>query len=232
VALAGIGRGSFAAVIPRYQTVLFIVLLAASVIMTVLLWRQLDRAHQRMLDGQNSAPTQAPLVAPAESATLMVASDADGALQPRILSLPLPSLEANPGARARAILGRLLDLYAAADSAHPVPGGAASVEQVFLLPEPAGDSSSGAAGNKNAQNGSELAVVNLSGSFAANHPSGIETETLTVLSICATLHANLPRVASVRFLVDGQQRDTLAGHADLTRTYLTSQAVPSEEVTP
>jgi hypothetical protein len=74
--------------------------------------------------------------------------------------------------------------------------------------------------------------VNLSGSFAATHPSGIETETLTVLSICATLHANLPRIVSVRFLVDGKQRDTLAGHADLTRTYLTSQAVPSDGVTP
>jgi hypothetical protein len=218
--------------IPRYQTILFVILLAASVIMTVLLWRQLDRAHQHMLEGQSSAPTQAPLVAPAESATLMVASDADGSLQSRVLSLPLPSLEANPGARARAILGRLLDLYATADSAHPVSGGAASVEQVFLLTEPAGGSNPGAASNKNTQSGPVLAVVNLSGSFAANHPSGIETETLTVLSICATLHANLPRVASVRFLVDGQQRDTLAGHADLTRTYLTSQAIPAEAVTP
>ena len=218
--------------IPRYQTVLFVVLLAASVMMTVFLWRQLDRAHQRMLEGQSSAPTQAPQVAPAEPATLMVASDGDGSLQPRVLSVPLPSLEANPGARARAILGKLLDLYAAADSAHPVPGGAASVEQVFMLPEPASDSSTGAASDKNAQNGPQLAVVNLSGSFVSNHPSGIETETLTVLSICATLHANLPRIASVRFLVDGQQRDTLAGHADLTRTYLTSEAIPAQGVTP
>ncbi|HTW79187.1 MAG TPA: GerMN domain-containing protein [Terracidiphilus sp.] len=218
--------------IPRYQTVLFVVLLAASVAMTVLLWRQLDSAHQRMLEGQSSAPTQAPQVAPAEPATLMVASDADGSLQPRVLSLPLPSLEANPGARARAILGRLLDLYAAPDSAHPVPGGAASVEQVFLLPEPANDPSPESANDRGSQNGPELAVVNLSGSFAANHPSGIETETLTVLSICATLRANLPRIASVRFLVDGQQLDTLAGHADLTRTYLTSQAVPAEGVAP
>ena len=29
-----------------------------------------------------------------------------------------------------------------------------------------------------------------------------------------------PKSAQVRFLVDGQQRDTLAGHADLTRVYL------------
>ena len=74
----------------------------------------------------------------------------------------------------------------------------------------------------------ELAVVNLTSSFVSTHPSGLETETLTVLSICGTLHANLPRVTQVRFLVDGQSRATLAGHADLTRTYLTSDAVPPE----
>ena len=78
----------------------------------------------------------------------------------------------------------------------------------------------------------ELAVVNLTGAFAASHPSGLETETLTVLSICATLHANLPRITEVRFLVDGQPRATLAGHADLTRTYLAADAVPTEGAHP
>jgi hypothetical protein len=125
-------------------------------------------------------------------------------------------LPQNPGARTRAVLGKLLDLYAASDAAHPVPGGASSIAQVFLMP--VADAS-----GKTAPNGSELAVVNLTSAFAANHPSGLETETLTVLSICATLNANLPRVTQVRFLVDGQPRLTLAGHADLTRTYLTSE---------
>jgi hypothetical protein len=55
---------------------------------------------------------------------------------------------------------------------------------------------------------------------------------LTVLSICGTLHANLPRITQVRFLVDGQQRDTLAGHADLTRTYLAGNAEPTEGAHP
>ena len=198
--------------IPRHQTVLFILLLAASIIMGGVLWHLRDRAHQRLLQGQNSAPTQAPQVAPAEQATLLVASDADNTVQPRILSLPLPQ---NPEARARAVLGKLLDFYAAHDAAHPVPGGASSISQVFLLP--IADSS-----GKVTPNGPELAVVNLTGAFAAGHPSGLETETLTVLSISATLNANLPHVTQVRFLVDGQPRATLAGHADLTRTYLTS----------
>jgi hypothetical protein len=200
-------------VIPRHQTVLFIFLLAASIIMGVLLWNQLRRAHDRLLRGEDSAPTQAPQVAPAEQATLMVANDADSTVQLRILSLPLPQ---NPEARAHAILGKLLDLYAAPDAAHAVPGGASSIAQVFLVPIV------DASGSVTA-NGPQLAVVNLTGAFVAGHPSGLETESLTVLSICATLNANLPRVTQVRFLVDGQQRATLAGHADLTRTYLTNE---------
>ncbi len=202
--------------IPRYQKVLFIVLLLASLAMGVLLWQLRERAHQRLLAGESSAPTQAPEVAPAEQATLLVANDTDGSLLTQARALPLP---ADPGARARVLLGKLLDLYAAPDSAHPVQGGAAGVAQVFLLPAPAakvGGKSDG-----------ELAVVNLTGSFAAGHPSGIETESLTVLSICGTLRANLPHVTEVRFLVDGQERATLAGHADLTRTYLTADAEPT-----
>jgi hypothetical protein len=186
----------------------------ASALMGGLLWNQLRVAHRRLLQGQDLAPTQAPQVAPAEQATLMVANDADNAVEPRILSLPLPQ---NPEARARAVLGELLDLYAVPDAAHPVPGGAGSIAQVFLVPI-------ADAGGKVAPEGPQLAVVNLTGAFAAGHPSGLETEALTVLSVCATLNANFPRVTQVRFLVDGQPRATLAGHADLTRTYLTGES--------
>jgi hypothetical protein len=209
-------------VIPRHQTVLFVILLLASVIMGAVLWNQLRRAHERLLRGQDAAPTQAPLVAPAEQATLMVANDADNSVQPRILTLPLPQ---NPEARARAVLGKLLDLYAAPDAAHPVPGGANSIAQVFLVPIADGS-------GKASPTSPQLAVVNLTSAFAAGHPSGLETETLTILSICATLNANLPRVTEVRFLVDGQTRATLAGHADLTRTYLAAETVPIEGAHP
>lgn len=199
--------------IPRHQTVLFVVLLAASAIMGGLLWNQLRRAHDRLLRGEDSAPTQAPQVAPAEQATLMVANDADNSVQPRIFTLPLPQ---NPEARARAVLGKLLDLYAAPESTHPVLGGANSIAEVFLVPI------ADARGSETTDS-PELAVVNLTGAFVAGHPSGLETESLTVLSICSTLNANLPRVTEVRFLVDGQPRTSLAGHADLTRTYLTNE---------
>jgi hypothetical protein len=203
-------------VIPRHQTVLFVILLLASVIMGAVLWNQLRRAHERLLRGQDPAPTQAPLVAPAEQATLMVANDGDNSINSRILTLPLPE---NPEARARAVLGKLLDLYATPDATHPVPGGASSIAQVFLVPITEGS-------EKASPTSPQLAVVNLTSAFVAGHPSGLQAETLTVLSICATLNANLPNVTQVRFLVDGQTRATLAGHADLTRTYLAAETVP------
>ena len=237
--------------IPRHQTILFAVLVLASLVMGVVLWQLRDRAHQRLVAGEDSAPTKAPEVAPAEQATLMVANDDDNSLLGQVHSLPLP---ADPGARARAVLGRLMEIYAAPDAAHPVPGGATSVAQVFLLPAPKGERVRSAAAadslivsddaaatptpdsnarpDAGSEAGPEMAVVNLTSSFVVTHPSGLETETLTVLSICGTLHANLPRVTAVRFLVDGKVRETLAGHADLTRTYLTSDAVPAELTRP
>ena len=207
---------------PRHQTVLFALLLAASTIMAIVLWQLREHAHQRLLQGEDSAPTQAPQVAAAEQATLIVANDANNSLLSQVQSLPLPQ---DPGARARVILGKLLDLYAAPDAAHPVPGGASSIGQIFLLPAPDLPGEPKSASLKPGD--PQLAVVNLTGAFVTTHPSGIEAETLTIQSICATLHANLPRVTQVRFLVDGQVHPTLAGHADLTRTYLAAESVPT-----
>jgi len=213
--------------IPRYQAVIFAVLLLASVGMGVALWQLREHAHQRLLAGEDSAPTQAPEVAPADQATLLVANDSDGSLLTQEHSLPLP---ADAGSRARVLLGKLLDLYAAPEATHPVAGGAGAVAQVFLLPVPQAAAQPGethpVAAPDAQQTSPQLAVVNLTGSFAASHPSGIQAEMLTILSICGTLHANLPRVTQVRFLVDGQPRSTLAGHADLTRTYLAGDAAP------
>jgi hypothetical protein len=199
--------------IPRHQVVLVVILLVTSAVMSAVLWNQLRRAHERLLRGQVAAPTQAPQVAPTEQTTLMVAVDADNSIEPRTLTLPLPE---NPEARARAVLGKLFDLDSEPGATHPVPGGASSIAQVFLLPLDGG--------GRNAAVSPELAVVNLTGAFVAGHPSGIETETLTIRSICGTLKANVPRVSEVRFLVDGQPHASLAGHADLTRTYLAADS--------
>jgi hypothetical protein len=150
---------------------------------------------------------------------LYLANDTDGSLAEKPLVFPLPS-DAN--ARARVVLEKLLAEYATPGSLHPLGNNTGSgVEEVYLLPipgMPVGSQSPGATGPGRVP--PQLAVVNLTTAFVRNHPSGIETETLTLLSMIATLRANLPSVAQVRFVVDGQQQATLAGHADLTRTYL------------
>jgi hypothetical protein len=94
-----------------------------------------------------------------------------------------------------------------------------AVDDVFLLPVP----------ESNAAHPQQIAVINLDGSFVDHHPSGILVENLTLLSILGTLHANFPQIAQVRFLVDGHSRETLAGHADLSRTYLTANDVPGAD---
>ena len=207
--------------IPRYQKIVFLVLLVVSIAMGAVLVRLRERAHERLLKGEDLAPTVAPEVAPEVQATLMVANDTDGTLVAEARSLPLP---VDAEARARALLGQLLDVYAGAGATHPVPGVPRAVLQVFLLPAQAAD------GTTDRRAGGQLAVVDLAGAFADGHPSGILTETLTVESICGTLHANLPQVAQVRFLVDGKARATLTGHADLTRTYLTEDQDAASQV--
>jgi hypothetical protein len=44
-------------------------------------------------------------------------------------------------------------------------------------------------------------------------------EELTIVSVIQTLAANLPKLTRVKFLVDGKERDTLAGHSDLKSFY-------------
>ena len=70
--------------------------------------------------------------------------------------------------------------------------------------------------------GSDTAIVDTSAGFADSHPSGVLVEELTIASIVNTLNANDPQITRVKILVDGKERDTLAGHADLRRFYLAS----------
>jgi len=214
--------------IPRYQKIVFVLLLVVSIAMGAILVRLRHQAHERLLKGEDLVPTTAPEVAPAEQATLMVANDMDGTLVAEESSLPLPN---DPGARARAVVEKLLEIYSGAGAMHPVPAAPRAVLQVFLLQAEGGSVAKGksAAQGQSGEASGELAVVNLAGSFADGHPAGILTESLTLESICGTIHANLPQVAEIRFLVDGKVRKTLAGHADLTRTYLTAGATNGSE---
>jgi hypothetical protein len=193
-------------VIPRYQRILFWTLAAGIFLMAAFLLRGCEQAHERLAALNDATPIAAPTTASTEDITLYLASDADASIAPTTEPLALPE---EPTARARALLEHLLAAYALPNSAHPLQSGPA-VDDVFLLadPNPGPHSQPG-----------QLAVINLRGSFINNHPSGIQVEALTVQSIIGTLHAALPQVTAIRFLVDGHPHDTLAGHADLLRSY-------------
>lgn len=193
--------------IPRYQRILFWSLAAGIFLMAAFLLHGCQQAQKRLAALTNTTPIAAPTTASTEDITLYLASDADASISPTSESIALPQ---EPALRARALLEHLLAAYALPNSAHPLQSGPA-VDDVFLLADPKPGS--------HAQPG-QLAVINLRGSFINNHPSGIQVEALTVASIIGTLHAALPQITAIRFLVDGQPHDTLAGHADLLHTYL------------
>jgi hypothetical protein len=44
-------------------------------------------------------------------------------------------------------------------------------------------------------------------------------EELTIASLVETLVENVPGISRVKILVEGKERETLAGHADLTNFY-------------
>ncbi len=195
--------------IPRYQRILFWSLIGAILLMVAFLLRGCEQAHKRLGAPTSDTPIAAPTTASTEDITLYLANDADASITPSTESLSLPQ---DPAIRARALLDHLLAAYAQPNSVHPLQPGPA-VDDVFLLPDP-----NPSPGDRTDQPG-QLAVINLRGAFVDNHPSGIQVESLTIQSIIGTLHAALPQITSIRFLVDGQSHDTLAGHADLLHTY-------------
>jgi spore germination protein GerM len=60
------------------------------------------------------------------------------------------------------------------------------------------------------------AYVDLSNDLLRNISPGIETEFLSVYSVVNSITTNIPSVKRVKILIQGQEVDTLEGHADLT----------------
>jgi len=241
-------------VIPRYQRILFWVLAGASLVLALVLLRGCEQAREKLTRRRDETPLAAPVAAPSQTVRLALANDADGSIRLVERNIALP---AETTARAHALLARLIAEYSYKDSAHPIESGPA-VDDVFLLDLPlhppnsagstteaddnaaaalelsGGAQTSAASGDLTAEPsvpGGQLAVVNLDGTFADHHPSGIGPETLTIESIIGTLYENFPRIEQVRFLVDGRPRETLNGHADLLRIYpvVNTETTPAQE---
>ena len=76
--------------IPRYQKIIFWTLLAAALVMSIVLIRLRERAHDRLLAAADVMPLNAPAIAPAETVTMLVANDADGSMAPIEQQIALP----------------------------------------------------------------------------------------------------------------------------------------------
>lgn len=72
------------------------------------------------------------------------------------------------------------------------------------------------------------AYLDFSRDLLANFPPGIASETLTVYSLVNSLVSNIPAVKRVKILMQGQEVDTLDGHADLSDYYISARALTAQ----
>lgn len=74
------------------------------------------------------------------------------------------------------------------------------------------------------------AFLDFSRDALSNFPPGIESESLAIYSIVDSLAVNVPAVKRVKFLIQGQQVHTLAGHIDLSGYFVpdSSLIAPSQ----
>lgn len=167
-------------------------LVAILVIVVILLYikRNAEEDARRTADRQSVG---APVVGTSERVTLTVASGGKPGFRQQEVTVALPP---EPVLRAREVLRALLNEYLKSGSSHPLTKGS-EVKNVYLLSD-------------------GTAVLDLTAALVDGHPSGILEEQMTIASMVETMSANVSGIHQVKILVDGKERETLAGHADLT----------------
>jgi len=182
--------------IPRQFLIATTILFVVAIGMAVYLWQL--RRHETLAPRSVGAAQHVtpPPSGPTEAATIFVAYDGPGELRARPISIPLVSGRQQ---RAETLLRALLSIYQEKSSSHPLASGA-EIRNVYLIDPGA-------------------AVVDVNAAFVSGQTSGILAEELTVASMIQTLTANIQGLNRVKILVDGKDRDTLAGHADLSGYY-------------
>ena len=178
--------------IPRSLIITVALMLVIVIAMGTYL-RRMRRQESTLHSVADLQPVSPPPSGPTETVTLYIADDAAGTLHAQSAQIPLPGGRQQ---RAEELLRALLRIYQEPGAAHPLAP-AADIRSIYLVAPGA-------------------AVIDLNTAFADQHRSGILDEQLTVNSLVETLAANVPGVNRVRILVEGNPRETLAGHADLT----------------
>ena len=182
--------------IPRHLLIAVGVMLLAVLVLGFYAGRVRSRVTELPPTAQDTRPVAPPAAGPTERVTLFVASDDAGVLRAQSANIPLPAARQQ---RAEELLRALLGIYLGKDSPHVLAPGS-DVRAVYLV-DPG------------------LAVIDLNAAFANGHRSGILEEELTITSLIQTLTANIPDILRVKILVEGHDRDTLAGHVDLSDVF-------------
>ena len=179
--------------IPRHLYIGVAVLTALVLGMGIYAWQMRGRARATPVVAADTRPVAPPAAGPTEQVTLFVAYDDIGVLHAQAARIALPSVRQQ---RAEELLRALLAVYLDKTSPHPLPPGS-DVRGVYLVDL-------------------GLAVIDMNAAFADGHRSGVLAEELTIASFVQTLSANLPGILRAKILVEGKERETLAGHADLS----------------
>jgi hypothetical protein len=192
--------------IPRWRVWLLGALSVAVVVGAIyfpILWRHLRQPAQVQQQSEEQARRELtqPLTVntgePLVRARLFWSSGAeDGSLMPVGIDLPLLK---DPVLRAKQVLNTLLAGPVDVDLRTVPPD--AVLLAFYLLPDGTG-------------------IADFSEALATSTPSGIVSEQMAVDSVTKTLEANVPQVRWLKILIHGQEVDTLAGHLDLTRTFV------------
>jgi len=182
--------------IPRHLIIAVAILLAITLGMGFYVLRMRARVDRTDVSAANTQPVAPPVSGSSEQVTLYVAYDDVGVLRPKAVRITLPTGRQE---RAAEILRALLTLYLDKFSPHPL-GPGSDIRDLYLV-DPG------------------LAVIDLNAAFADNHRSGVLVEELSVVSLVQTLSANIPGITRVKILVEGNERETLAGHADLSNFF-------------
>lgn len=183
----------------RSFLVLTICLFFLAFAMGLYVWQLRSRAQLDSTTPALQAVTP-PVTGSLRQVTLWVAHDDPGVLRVQGASV---ELSAERQRKAAEILLALIHLYASKDSPHRLHG-RAEVRNVYFV-DPG------------------LVVIDMNSDFAEGQTSGILPEELTVISFVQTLATNMPEVSRVKFLVNGKEAETLAGHFDLSAEYGVSQ---------
>ncbi|MGE5055176.1 MAG: GerMN domain-containing protein [Acidobacteriota bacterium] len=182
--------------IPRHLQIALAVLLAAALGLSIYAWHVRKTVAATPVAPVDTRPLAPPVTGPTEKVVLYVAQDDDGTLRAQPAQIPMPSGRQQ---RAEELARALISLYLDKNSPHVI-GAGTEVRSVFLV-DPGG------------------AVIDMNGAFADSHRSGVLVEELTVASLIHTITANTPNILRVKILIDGKERETLAGHADLSSFY-------------